>query len=296
MNRYHKDLTFSHYDTFLGILECEEIDDSYPHYEFIPNSDFFNDSNNYTSILKRILFTNNPTPEIVRNHYNRGFQISQKGNRRAMHMSLPIKFDDNKYKFYVNRNFVTYDKGLLIEEFEFFYETKNCFSQWYKCEFKIGGTQFSSAEQFMMHRKALLFNDQNSAEMILETNNPREQKEIGRCLNGFDDSIWVKNAVDIVYEGNKQKFCQNQKLLNRLFRTKGKTLVEASPTDSIWGIGLSAESPIILNRSKWKGDNLLGIVLTELREELRGNTSFDEYGLGYFTGKEFKEKYDFYKC
>ena len=114
-------------------------------------------------------------------------------------------------------------------------------------------------------------------------------------MKGFDNSIWVKNSVDIIYEGIKQKFTQNQKLLDKLIKTKGKTLVEASPTNSIWGIGLSAESPKKLNRRKWKGDNLLGIVLTELREELRGNTSYDEYGLGYFTGKEFKEKYDFYK-
>lgn len=295
MNRYHENLTLWHYDIFLGDLECKEIDDSYPHYEFIPNSDFSDDSSNYTSMLKKILFTNNPIPEIVRNHFNRGFQISQNGNKRAMHMSLPIMFDDNKYKFYVNRNFATYNNGVLIEEFEFFYETKNCFSQWYKCEFEFGGTQFSSAEQFMMHEKALLFNDQNSAEMILETNNPREHKEIGRNVKGFDNSIWVKNSVDIVYEGNKQKFTQNQKLLNKLFKTKGKTLVESSPTDSIWGIGLSAESPKKIKRRKWKGDNLLGIVLTELREELRGNTSYDEYGLGYFTGEEFKEKYEFYK-
>lgn len=295
MNRYHEDLTFWHYDTFLGDLKCKEIDDNYPHYEFIPNSEFLDNSGKYLSTLKKILFTNNPIPYLVRIHYNRGFQISQNGNKRAMHMSFPIRFEDNKYKFYVNRNFATYNSCILTEEFQFFYETKSCFSQWFKCEFEYGGIQFSSAEQFMMHRKSLLFNDEASAKKILETNNPREQKAIGRNVNNFDNSIWEKNSVDIVFEGNKQKFTQNELLLNELIGTKGKTLVEASPSDQIWGVGLSKESTEIISRSKWKGDNLLGIILTELREELRGNPSYDEYGLGYYTGLEFKEKYDFYK-
>lgn len=293
MNRYHENLTLWHYNTFLGELLCNAIDDNFPHYEFTPDVNFLDNSSKYVSILKKILFTNNPVPYIVRIHFNRGFQILQAENKRAMHMSFPIKLVNNKYQFFVNRNFATYKGGVLKEEFELFYETKNCFSQWYNCEFEFNGITFSSAEQFMMHEKAILFNDNDSAKRILSTKNPREQKAIGRIVKNFDESIWAKESIEIVYEGNKAKFTQNQNLLNELMKTKGKTLVEASPTDIIWGVGMAKNNEQIQDRNKWVGNNLLGVVLTELREELRGNSYYDEYGLGYYTGKEFKEKYNF---
>jgi len=294
MNQYHENLTLWHYDTFLGDLKCRTIDDDYPHYVFIPKTDFMDTSNPYYSTLKKILFTNNPVPYLVRIHYNRGFQISQEGNKRAMHMSLPIRFEDNKYQFYVNRNFATYEGGMLTESFQYFYQTKNCFSQWYPSEFEYGGIRFSSAEQFMMYEKAVLFKDHDAAKEILKTDHPQEQKAIGRKVKNFDQSIWQKKSVDIVDEANKAKFTQNPTLLDQLMKTTGKTLVEASPTDLIWGVGLTEDDERILNRKNWKGDNLLGIVLTELREELRKNSNGDEYGLGYYTGKEFKEKFNFY--
>ena len=294
MNQYHENLTLWHYDTCLGDLQCKTIEDDYPHYVFIPNVDFFDHSNSYYSTLKKILFTNNPIPDLVREHFKRGFQILQKGNKRAMHMSLPMRFRQNKYQFFVNRNFATYEGGMITEIFHFFYRTNNCFSQWYKSEFEYGGVKFSSAEQFMMYRKAELFNDHDAAKKILKANNPREQKAIGRTVRNFDEAIWKKRSIEVVYEGNKAKFTQDPILLEKLMKTEGRTLVEASPTDIIWGVGLAEEDERIQKRNTWQGDNLLGIVLTELREELRGNSNYDDYGLGYFSGKEFKEKYSFY--
>lgn len=154
----------------------------------------------------------------------------------------------------------------MAEAFTFFWKSR--LSQWQKASFVHGGMGFTHAEQFMMHAKALLFGDRAAAERILASISPAEQQEIGRAICGFDESVWVQFREGIVFTGNLARFRQNADQRELLFATRGTTLVEASPHDRIWGIGLSADDPRAHDRSQWLGLNLLGETLTRVREVL----------------------------
>jgi ribA/ribD-fused uncharacterized protein len=155
-----------------------------------------------------------------------------------------------------------------MEKFTFFYRTESPFSQWHPAPYKIDGITFNCAEQYMMYQKANLFKDEEIAVKILSAQTPREQKELGRAVRNFQRDKWETSCRQFVYEGNYAKFTQNQSLLEKLLATQGTTLVEASPTDRIWGVGLLEDDPRILNRRTWRGTNWLGEVLTNLREDL----------------------------
>ena len=161
------------------------------------------------------------------------------------------------------------DKQIPSTEFHFFWSNSSPFSQWHKSEFELNGITYYSAEQFMMTKKAELFNDEEIKNKILSTNNVRKQKELGRQIKNFNESIWNENKIKIVYIGNKLKFTQNQNLKSELMNTNDKLIVEASPNDKIWGIGLHEEDPNSLNQNEWKGQNLLGNILTILRKDIR---------------------------
>ncbi len=155
------------------------------------------------------------------------------------------------------------------EEFDFFYKTRHPFSQWYSCTFEIDQIGFNSAEQYMMYSKAMLFDNKTIAEKILRTDDPRQQKELGRQVMNFDPATWDRNAFEIVYRGNSAKFSQNENLKKFLLDTGDKSLVEASPSDIIWGIGLSETDENRFDRTKWKGTNWLGEALICVREDIR---------------------------
>ncbi|MGG1518248.1 NADAR family protein [Paenibacillus oryzisoli] len=155
-----------------------------------------------------------------------------------------------------------------MEKFTFFYRTESPFSQWHPALFEINGISFNCAEQYMMYQKAKLFKDEEIAAKVLSAQTPREQKELGRAVRNFHRDKWETHCKQFVYEGNYAKFTQNQQLLEKLLATQGTTLVEASPTDCIWGVGLLEDDPLILNRVTWRGTNWLGEVLTNLREDL----------------------------
>ncbi|MCP1135671.1 NADAR family protein [Paenibacillus polysaccharolyticus] len=155
-----------------------------------------------------------------------------------------------------------------MEKFTFFWQTASPFSQWFKADFTVNGVQYTSAEQYMMHQKALLFGDQQIADKIMKTRSASVQKKLGRQVTGFDQTIWESECQRIVYKGNQAKFTQNEDLLAALLATQGTTLVEASPDDRIWGVGLAEEDPRIRNRKTWRGTNWLGEILTRLREEI----------------------------
>ena len=144
------------------------------------------------------------------------------------------------------------------------------FSQWTKSPFTIGGVRFNTCEQYMMYKKALLFDDTETALEILKTTDPRKQKMLGRQVKNFDDKIWMQHAFDYVVEGNRAKFFQNPDLNKILLDTKGKVLVEASPYDTRWGIGMRVGDYGIQNPVNWKGENLLGFAITQVRKELFG--------------------------
>lgn len=153
-----------------------------------------------------------------------------------------------------------------MEKFTFFWNGP--FSQWHPCKFKVHEHEFNCAEQFMMASKASFFGDQESYEKIMASKNPKEQKQLGRKVKDFIAAEWDEVAKSVVRKGNYAKFMQNPDLLEKLLETKGTTLVEASPYDKIWGIGLSEADERCLDRNQWKGTNWLGEVLTFVRDRI----------------------------
>ena len=151
---------------------------------------------------------------------------------------------------------------------EFFFGKQYVFSQWHPCTFIIDGKRYNCAEQYYMEQKAKTFGDRIKAEMVMKEEDPRKQKMLGRCVNGYSNSVWWEKCHDVVYEGNFAKFSQNAFLREKLFATRGKLLVEASPYDSVWGIGLNIHDIRITNKNLWMGGNWLGYVLTKVREDL----------------------------
>lgn len=154
-------------------------------------------------------------------------------------------------------------------EFTFFYG--GTFSQWKCCSFVEDGIKFNCAEQYMMYHKAKLFGDDRIAKQILELSNPKEQKKLGRLVKNFDEKIWDKHKYEIVKNGNILKFSQNPNLKKELLSTRTSILVEASPYDRVWGIGIGEMDPSRHNPKNWKGENLLGFALTEVREMFKNN-------------------------
>jgi ribA/ribD-fused uncharacterized protein len=152
--------------------------------------------------------------------------------------------------------------------FTFFFTEASPFSQWYRSAFVLGDQRFGCAEQYMMFGKATLFGDAEVAAEILAADHPRTHKALGRKVRGFDGAVWERERERIVRDGNRAKFSQDSELRALLVATRGTTLVEASPYDRIWGIGLAQSDPRAADPGQWRGQNLLGKILTELRDEL----------------------------
>lgn len=150
----------------------------------------------------------------------------------------------------------------------FFYKTRNPFSNWHPAKFTVDGIEYNCSEQYMMAEKARTFGDEKIREMILASPEPRDQKALGRKVSNFDSEKWSEVAKEVVYTGCYHKFTQNPKLMAKLMETEGTLLVEASPYDTVWGIGLREDDPRRLDSKKWRGTNWLGEVLTRLREDL----------------------------
>lgn len=157
----------------------------------------------------------------------------------------------------------------ITNKFVFFWN--GIYSQWHKANMTIDKIEYNSCEQYMMHQKALLFGDEETAELIMQEKNPREQKKFGRMVKGFDKSVWEKNCLAIVYEGNLAKFSQNEGLKKEMLSTGNRFFVEASPFDTVWGIGMDENSQGVEDPSYWLGLNLLGQALTLVKNELRGS-------------------------
>lgn len=145
------------------------------------------------------------------------------------------------------------------------------FSQWYRSRFTVDGIEYTHAEQYMMAEKARLFGDKDAEKRIMAASHPKEQKAIGREVKNFNAGKWNKAARDIVYRGNYAKFMQNDNCKKALLASTG-TLVEASPSDRVWGIGRGADDPLAQDESTWRGTNWLGEVLTKVREDIIAGT------------------------
>jgi ribA/ribD-fused uncharacterized protein len=142
-------------------------------------------------------------------------------------------------------------------------------SQFFKAQFEIDGLMYVCCEQFMMAEKARVFKDSQTEQVILAAKSPREHKALGRKVRGFDPDIWNSVCRGVVYTGNLAKYEQNAELRELLLQTGDRTIVEASPEDRIWGIGLAQDDPRAQDPTQWQGTNWLGIALMQVRDELR---------------------------
>ena len=166
------------------------------------------------------------------------------------------------------------------EQFEYFFFwghtppkdgsiNKSCLSQWYASGFEVDGVNYRTAEHWMMAGKARLFGDDEMLENILNAPDPKSAKAFGRKVCDFDPDRWSSECEEIVRIGSLAKFTQNDDLRDFLLSTGDTILVEAAPRDTIWGIGLGAQNERAVDPAKWRGRNLLGFVLIDVREELR---------------------------
>lgn len=142
------------------------------------------------------------------------------------------------------------------------------FSQWYPHDMVIQGVTYNCCEQYMMAQKALTFNDSESHGHIMATKDPRKQKALGRQVKNFSAPIWDKVSRDIVFQANLAKF-SDPELKAYLMSFGQEEIVEASPYDKIWGIGLGEDDPRALDKSQWQGLNWLGEALMQVRETFR---------------------------
>lgn len=152
---------------------------------------------------------------------------------------------------------------------KYFFFWKHRLSQWHIVDFKCESYTYNCCEQYMMQRKALLMGDFESAELIMKEKNPSNHQKLGRQIKNFNQELWDMNKYCIVLGGNLARFMQSPPCRELLLATGDKILVEASPYDKVWGVALSADNPDILDETKWRGENLLGKVLTQVREVIK---------------------------
>jgi hypothetical protein len=170
-------------------------------------------------------------------------------------------------------------KGIVMEyvetnSYHFFYTGP--LSQWHPSPFLYKGVEFVTAEQFMMFGKAMVFGDLEIAEKILATTTPKQQKALGRKVKNFDNEVWVGHGYAIVLLGNVLKFTQNPYLCEEFDSTvEADVFVEASPYDTKWGIGIGMNDPLRFDYLSWKGENLLGQVITDIRNFFLGDVADD---------------------
>lgn len=154
----------------------------------------------------------------------------------------------------------------------------SCLSQWFPCRFEVDGMVYSCAEQYMMAEKSRIFKDEEMLAAIMAEKHPKKMKEYGRAVKNFDKDVWDNQCYELVRTGNLAKFHQNREIMEFLTKLKGRILVEASPYDRIWGIGMGRQNPDAENPMKWKGANLLGFALTEVRDILLKKNVFSSTG------------------
>lgn len=148
-------------------------------------------------------------------------------------------------------------------------EMNGYMSNWFLSVFVVDGVKYTSAEQYMMYQKALLFGDYVIAEKIMETDKVGLIKALGRQVSPYDDERWRQERYLIVYKGVLEKFRQNEELKRQILNTGDALLAECAVRDTIWGIGLSMKDERRLDPAKWQGSNLLGKVLMQVRDVLR---------------------------
>lgn len=148
-------------------------------------------------------------------------------------------------------------------------EENGFLGNWYESPFSLQGHQFRFQESYMMWSKAMLMGDEEVAAKILSEDIPARVKKLGQSVKPWDEDKWIANRCKIMYEGCMEKFKTHADLKAKLLATGDAILVEASPMDKIWGVGLAANNKDVRNVAKWKGLNLLGRVLMKVREDIK---------------------------
>lgn len=165
--------------------------------------------------------------------------------------------------------------------FTFFYGKDSPFSNFHQSgeKFQLFGQKFNCAEQAIMWSKAWLFGDTEKAEQILEEKSPKAQKKLGREVGGYDETMWKAMRMQVVYMVLQAKFCQSAYYKQELLKTKATMMVEASPYDKVYGIGLNEEDAENTNPSQWPGKNILGKIMTKLKREIAFNEIHKKFDL-----------------
>lgn len=180
--------------------------------------------------------------------------------------------------YYIVRTDDIKDRRFSKDDFVFFWghtdrqtagAGKQCLSQWYIAPMTVDGVCYNCMEQYLMAEKARTFGDRETEALIMAEYNQLKIKKLGRKVAGYDDAVWSARRQQVSIRGNICKFAQNPRLKDFLLSTGDKILVEASPEDTVWGIGLDENSPAAIVPSRWRGRNLLGFALMEAREHLR---------------------------
>jgi len=198
---------------------------------------------------------------------------STSGDQMEVHAEIASSQEENTEA----NQWAQFDGPESMRVYQHLYDPKKrfvCFhagiySNWAKYHMEIDGSEYNCVEQFMMAEKAKTFEDWSTRKKILKASKPREQKKLGREVRGFKKKMWKKVRLKIVVNGCYAKFTQNQNLKEQLLATKDCVLVEASPSDNIWGIGLGEHRKEARSMSTWCGLNLLGIALMIARDRIR---------------------------
>lgn len=150
-----------------------------------------------------------------------------------------------------------------------FWGARDIYSNWHPSPFVIKGQRYAHVEQYMMAAKARLFGDTATEALILATTDPKRIKALGRAVQGYIDAVWAEHRLGVVTEGCLAKFSQNDALKTAILATGERLLVEASPVDPLWGIGLGEQDPRAWDPATWQGENLLGTALMSARSSLQ---------------------------
>ena len=177
-----------------------------------------------------------------------------------------IRLDD-----YAAEPFMNFDgtEVVITPKLVLFWKPPSPFGQWTASPFEIDGTIYLCAEQYMMAEKARLFGDSKIEKEIMNSDSPSHQQKLGKRVSGFAEDKWAAERTNIVFRGNLAKFTQNAHFKSLLLETGDRQMVEASPIDKIWGIGLAANNPMAYDPNKWLGLNLLGKVLADVRTHIK---------------------------
>jgi ribA/ribD-fused uncharacterized protein len=154
---------------------------------------------------------------------------------------------------------------MLINPDKFTFFWNGSFSSWHIAPIVIDGNTWNCCEQYFMFKKAATFDDEKIAVKIWRCNDPRQQKKLGRQVAHFVPKVWDRVSRDFMHRAHWAKFTQHPHLRKELLKTGDTTLVEASPYDKLWGIGLAEDNPLASNRMTWEGKNWLGEILTEIK-------------------------------